>query len=72
MVLIIFCGRALTLPGAGLGLAHMFTPDVCVYVTLHYKIYICTTVDDFERIVFCDAYWKKIYDNRVFIHVLLT
>ncbi|XP_014662881.1 PREDICTED: sodium- and chloride-dependent transporter XTRP3A-like [Priapulus caudatus] len=28
MVLIIFCGRALTLPGAGIGLSYMFTPDI--------------------------------------------
>ena len=28
MILIIFFGRAVTLKGAGVGLAYMFTPDV--------------------------------------------
>ena len=51
IVLFIFFGRAVTLPGASLGLEHMFTPKVCTYFNHPHQIP-PVTFTDYNAMVF--------------------
>lgn len=40
LVLTIFLVRALTLPGATIGLRHLFTPNVCIFFTANKYLFV--------------------------------